>query len=773
MLAVILYHEDDRRLRPLTDTMPLAMLPLHQASLLERQLCWLGQNGVTHAAIVTPDHDTRPPLRLPREIAGVRVTTALAGEIDGYLGAVRRGVDALTLLGVHVSGEILAVCGSVYCEADIRDFLRDKMRRHGRMGVLTFHVKDPSGYCMLQTEARDALGIRRTVTGVCDCPAPQQCCDDTVDAGIALLSPSILRRAAAEVGDRPEWNAYTYPAFLEALLRMGDAPLAWEGNGYWCNIRDISAYYRCCMRLLARERPSAAHGENIIGHNCAIYPTAQVTRSILMDGAEVGEGSSVDGAILCPGAVIGSYTIVRSGCVIGAGSAIGDRVSLAHNIRIRAGDRIHRDVTLLKNNPFARQRLEIGEDASIGFRTNDALLLLRLGAAAVRAASAYMGFGTENAQEPTTIGVTASEEAMCTLAAQALLCGITAAGGQAIHCGSGYYTMAADHARRLHCAMMLMVEKRDGLRISLLDQNGLMLDMERSRQLTAYLARDPEYVSGDRLLRQKEDSEAIEAYRDALTACAGELYGLRVRCDHTAPGSMLAAALRKAGAEIVEGEERAPLIFSFDEAGTAVNLTARSDGDPPVTADLWHIVALLLRDEALRGTPRAAIPYRAPECLSEVAKTAGIVLTRYRNRQNAMEEEEIRRLAGATPWFHDPVFAAARLCGLLSREKTNLRSMLSVLPYFYSSTVRFAAVPQSRAALLRSLGKPSIEGVRISYERKGSVRVIPDAAQGFFLIADAVNAETAGELLDLSRRKIMQLLDGEEKSEHKNFEEAT
>lgn len=767
MLAILLYDREDRRLRPLTDTMPLAMLPIHRVTLAERQLFWLGQQGITHAALVYTDREDRPPVRLPREVGGVRTVTVPCMESDGYIGAILRTFEVLAHDGIHPSGEILVMCGSVYSEANLCPFLEGRIRRRGRVGIMVSHMADPRDACLVSYELRS--NGRRTVTAVRDRPPLQQCCDDTVNAGIALLPATLFRRASPD-GDRAAWASLSLPALLCALIDAGEAPIAEEANGYFTEIRDLSSYYRCNMRLFQREDPNAKRSGSIIGRDCEIHPSASVKRSILMDGVKIGEGSAIDAAILCPGASVGAYAVIRPGCVIGAASVLGNRVSLAHDIRIGAADRIADDVTLLKSQPFPHIRISIDDDASISLASPDAVFLLRLGAAAVHAVFQTSGTVTlPRSSEEVRIGITSGEEPECTIAAEALLCGIRASGGIAVNCGRGYYSMAADHARRYRCQLMLIVEMRDGLRISLLDRFGLMPSAVICRRIEGALAHEPQFAECGSLFPAEVIPDAESAYCLSLTRCAGDLAGLRFRCDTTMPGQLLSRALEDAGAIRCTGEERAPLSFAFDRAGTALSLTARDDGGPTVTADLWHIVALLLRDEAVLGKRSVALPYRAPDRLNEIAEDAGLELLRYVRRPACEEEDSIRALAADTPYLHDSVYAAARVCSLIVREKTNLRSLLAMLPPFYSSAIHMDLPLRHRAALLHALGTPDSEGIRMR-EEGGTVRVIPDILQGFRIIADAVNAEAAGELLSLSRQRIRALTgEGNEENAGKPF----
>lgn len=749
MLAILLYEQEDRRLRPLTDTTPLPLLPLQRVTLAERQLFWLSRQGITHAALTYIDREDRPPVRLPREVGGVRTVTVPCAAEDGYLGAILRTFEVLERDGLHPSGEILVIRGNVYSEADLRPFLGGRLRRRGRMGIMVSHTADPREDCLISYV--HSGNERQIVTAVRNCPPLQQCCDDTIDAGIALLPAALLRRASAN-GDRAAWASLSFPALLLALLDAGEAPLAEEANGYFAVLRDLSAYYRCSMHLLKREDPNVGHDSSVIGRDCEIHSSASVRRSILMDGVKIGEGSAVEGAILCPGASVGAYAVVRPGCVIGAGSVLGNRVSLARDIRIPPADRIADDVTLLKSRSFSQNTIRLDDDASFSLASPDAILLVRLGAAAVQAIKGS-DRSADKEDTPIRIGITIGEEEVCTIAAEALLCGIRAAGGIAVNCGIGFYSMAADHARRYHCHLMLTVEWREQLRISLLDRFGLMPNALICRRFQGALLHEPRFSVCGSLYPAELITDARDAYCQALAHCAGNLTGLRFRCDQTMPGQLLSRALEEAGATRCTGDARAPLSFAFDRAGTALSLTARDDSGPTMTADLWHIAALLLHEKAIPEGQPAALPYRAPERLNEIAAQAGIELLRYVHRPADDEEDTVRALAAQTPYLHDSVYAAARVCFLLVREKTNLRSLLALLPPFYCSTIHLDLPLRHRASLLHALGVPAEEGIRMR-EADGTVRVIPDIRQGFRIIADAVNAETAGELLSLSRQRI-------------------
>ena len=80
-------------------------------------------------------------------------------------------------------------------------------------------------------------------------------------------------------------------------------------------------------------------GGTVAGAGSVIETGAQVTRSVLFDGARVGRGARVSDSVLGRGAQVGAGVVLE-------GAVIGDGAVIAEGNELRAGARVWPDVTL-------------------------------------------------------------------------------------------------------------------------------------------------------------------------------------------------------------------------------------------------------------------------------------------------------------------------------------------------------------------------------------------------------------------------------------------
>ena len=123
MYALIIAGGEGERLRPLTDDRPKAMVAVRGRPLIEHQLHWLRQGGVTHAILLARyKADVLQAHLQDGACSGVKIVFSLEDEPLGRGGALRKG---FTLVPAEEQ-TVLAVNGDILTEQPVFALLPEK-----------------------------------------------------------------------------------------------------------------------------------------------------------------------------------------------------------------------------------------------------------------------------------------------------------------------------------------------------------------------------------------------------------------------------------------------------------------------------------------------------------------------------------------------------------------------------------------------------------------------------------------------------------------------
>ena len=233
MKAMILAAGEGTRLRPLTDTCPKPMLPIHGKPLLAHTLVWLRRYGVDEVAINLH--------HLPQAITdhfgdgsdfGVAITYSYEPELLGTAGAVKR-------LGDYFDGTFFVVYGDVLTDLDLMAMYGCHRARRSVATLALHRVADPSGKGVVAVD--DEYNIQRFV----EKPAPGEVFSDLVNSGVYVLEPVVLDYIPE--GKASDFGRDVFPKMLADGARLGGCLLA-EGTRL-VDIGTMEAYDRACRDL--------------------------------------------------------------------------------------------------------------------------------------------------------------------------------------------------------------------------------------------------------------------------------------------------------------------------------------------------------------------------------------------------------------------------------------------------------------------------------------------------------------------------------------------
>jgi mannose-1-phosphate guanylyltransferase len=357
MQALILAGGQGTRLRPLTSTIPKPVVPLAGRPFISYMLEWLRRHGVDDV-ILSCGHMAEGVRRVLGDGAslGIRLRYIEEPEPLGTGGALKFAEDLLDERFFMLNGDVLT---------DID--LTAELAQHEQTGALAtlalIPVEDPSAYGLVRRNPD--CSVREFV----EKPGPEQADTDLINAGAYIIERQLLD-AMAPVGTNISIEREVFPTLV------GRGLYGYPADGYWLDIGTPERYLQGTFDILegnvsteiGRRLSEAGRalqdgadvqgrvvapalvgagstvafgaivgGRTVLGENVTIGAGAHVESSVLLDGASVGQRSTVRGSIVGTGAQIGDHCHVEDRVVLGEGVKVGSDNVLAAGARIFPG----------------------------------------------------------------------------------------------------------------------------------------------------------------------------------------------------------------------------------------------------------------------------------------------------------------------------------------------------------------------------------------------------------------------------------------------------
>jgi mannose-1-phosphate guanylyltransferase len=271
VIAVILVGGLGTRLRPLTERVPKAMLPIANRPFLEHQLEHLAAHGIDRVVLscgFQPD--------AIREHLGDRVEYAVEDMPLGTGGAIAHAARGLRETFVACNGDVLT-------DLDLTDLVALHRRREARL-TLALHVV---------TDASDA------VSRFVEKPPPGTAPARTINAGTYVIEPEVL--AGIPAGRAVSIEHEVFPTLVGAGLYGRPEP------GRWRDIGTPESYLAANLETMppgglvdpaARIGAGAEVVESVVGPDAAVGAGARVVRCVLLPGARVPDRAVVENAVV-------------------------------------------------------------------------------------------------------------------------------------------------------------------------------------------------------------------------------------------------------------------------------------------------------------------------------------------------------------------------------------------------------------------------------------------------------------------------------------------
>jgi mannose-1-phosphate guanylyltransferase len=358
MQALILVGGEGTRLRPLTSSVPKAVVPLAGQPFLTYMLQWLRSHGVDDVVLSCGFRaDGVRAVLGDGAAAGVRVRYVEEPEPLGTGGALKFAEDLLAERFFVLNGDQLT-------DLDLSAQLSQHEQTGARATLALMAVSDPSAYGLVRLEED------RTVRGFLEKPAPDQIDTNLVNAGAYVLERSVLADMPP-AGTNFSIERDVFPGLVGHGLYGAPAT-----DVYWTDIGTPERYLQATFDILegqvgtelgARLAASglclvegaevcgrlappvlvgpgcrvAEHavigGRAVLGRNVTVREGAHVESSVVLDGAFIGSGSTVHGSIVGPGARVGENCRLEGLVILGEGVVVGRDNVLASGARIFPG----------------------------------------------------------------------------------------------------------------------------------------------------------------------------------------------------------------------------------------------------------------------------------------------------------------------------------------------------------------------------------------------------------------------------------------------------
>jgi mannose-1-phosphate guanylyltransferase len=363
MKAVVLIGGKGTRLRPITHTVPKAMVPLRNKPYIRYMVDSLkvaGLDGAVFSMGYLPD-----PIRRyfeGQELNGFSLDYVIEDRPLGTAGGIKNAQEYLD------GGPFLATNGDILTGVDLAEVVEAHLRSDALATITLTSVEDPTRYGLVEVDHQ--LRVRRFV----EKPGLDEVSTSLINAGIYVLEREVLNMI-------PEGREVSIEREMFPELQAMGKLCAYVSSAYWRDIGTPRSYLAASHDVLsgaigrtngfeyASVHESAriskdvtllppvfvaegckigagatVGGRTCMNKGCSIGEGAMVEGSILFEGASVGEGAVVRNSIIGPRATLAGNTIVRGDSVLGARCVVEEDNVLDHGARVNPGVRVSKGV---------------------------------------------------------------------------------------------------------------------------------------------------------------------------------------------------------------------------------------------------------------------------------------------------------------------------------------------------------------------------------------------------------------------------------------------
>lgn len=755
MKAVIMAGGKGSRLRPLTCDMPKPMARLCGKPIIEYIFDLLLRNGIQEAAVTLGYLSERIAEQYPNGYKQLKLDFVREDSPLGTAGSVKNAAKGETQPLLIISGD--AMCD--YALEGIMDY-------HRAIGasatIVAAQVEDPREYGLLQVDHENA------VTGFIEKPAWSQAVSNLANTGIYVLNAECLDMI-------PDNEPFDFAKDLFPQMLAADMPVyCYKATGYWCDVGDIDAFSRCnrdllegkiqCnMRALAggifakSDLPKGSYslippvyvGDQVeiadgavigpftsVDDGCLVGQDAKLRASMLMENAYVARNAAMTGAILCAGASLKTGAAMFEGAVAGVNAVVGAQSTIKPNVLIWPEKIIEPGTIVNANVKYGSMERRVFDDSGI---QGDAGMEL------TTELCARLGSAIGSAKNGKRVGIASDGTNNAKALQFALIAGLMQAGSHVWNFGECFEAQLSFFTSFCSQGIGIFVHGGENTAIKVCGEGGLSIPRFLERDIEARMAKGEFNRCAPEHVRDLADMRSIQMiYRQEVSKMAP--YGLSgcravVKSTNERIRVLLQECLSK-----LDCAENEQVVLRINRFGTRVSAYTPELGTIP-----FEKLLAICCQHTMRSGHDVALPYDAPQMLESLAAEYGRKIYRYLNSPADESDSEARRLSAKQQWVRDGLFLSVRLLSIMKEEEKSLGMLLDALPDFYLAKKTFAiSVPPS--VLAEFLGEENItydntrEGITMQKE-KGRLLIVPSkTGKVLSVLAEANNMEVANEL---------------------------
>jgi NDP-sugar pyrophosphorylase family protein len=328
MKGLILAGGRGTRLRPLTINTPKPIVPVANSPFLLYQIDLMKSGGINEV-ILSLSYQPRKIEDLIKDGLdyGVRIRYAVESSPLGTGGAFKNAEQ-------HIDSPTVVFNGDVLTSVDLSAVIALHRERGAVATLVLVPVDNPSAYGLVECSPEG--WVQRFI----EKPGPDEITCNTINAGIYVLEPSVLRYM-------PEGESYSFERGLfPTLLEKKEPVLAYVLDGYWIDIGTPAKYLEVHQDLLARKFISSRVASNIIDRQT--FPDgAVIQRSFVDSDVKIASGVRIENSVIGRNCKIGEGvhildSVIWSGNTIDgdariSGSVVGKGCYIGHSARLRPG----------------------------------------------------------------------------------------------------------------------------------------------------------------------------------------------------------------------------------------------------------------------------------------------------------------------------------------------------------------------------------------------------------------------------------------------------
>ena len=316
MKAVIMSGGEGSRLRPLTCDLPKPMVPIINTPVMQFIIELLKTHNIEQIAVTL--------MFLPQKIKdyfstgkkfGVNLKYFTEDVPLGTAGSIKNAESFLDETFVVISGDSIT-------NVNLSEAIAFHKAKKAKVTIVLARVSFPLEYGVVISDSSGK------VTGFIEKPSWNEVLSDTVNTGIYIIEPDVLKYIDKN-------RSFDFSRDLFPLLLSNNEPIyGYVMPDYWYDIGDINAYMQVHLDILQGKIPLKTDYEEI------------------KEGIWTGPGTTIDPeAKIFPPCIIGSNCLIEKNAVIDDSCILGDNNVIEENVSLRR--------SILWNNNYIEYGSEI------------------------------------------------------------------------------------------------------------------------------------------------------------------------------------------------------------------------------------------------------------------------------------------------------------------------------------------------------------------------------------------------------------------------------